>query len=119
MVLSAICLVIGAVLLRFFSLVPLYLTETTIIAVFAILIVAHFVRKGYTLAANVGLVLALLSIIVSAVSPGHDAAILKIFTDPVLTVLDVLEIMGFYLFPLAFIVLRLAKNESFSRKKFR
>ena len=118
MVLSALFLIAGAALLRIYSLVPFYLTLTTALAVVVILIVAHFINRGYTWAANTGIALAIISILTSALSPTHNSAVLNMFSSPLLAVLVLLEIFGFYVFPVLFLIIRAVKHKEFRGKKF-
>lgn len=118
MVLSALFLILGAVLLRLYSLVPFYLTAMTAAAVVVIFIVAHYVNKGHTLAVNLGTALAVLSILISALSPTHNTAILDFFNSPLLAVLDILQIFGFYVFPLVFLAIRIVHHKEFNGKMF-
>lgn len=95
-----------------YSLVPITLTYATAGAVIAVAIDAFFVARGSRLALNIGVVLSLAAIFSSITSPAHLAAMEKIFDGGILAVLDVLEILGFYLFPMLYIATRfLAKKD--------
>jgi len=94
---SIVSLAIGGVLL--YGLVPITLTFSTYIAVAILAVVAYFIEKGYANAVKVGAILAVISIIISASSPAHDKALLLFGSNNMITVLDVLMVLGFYAFP--------------------
>ncbi len=98
----------GGFLLWYYGLVPVALTYATFAAVLAVAIDAIFVLRGSRLALNFGLILSLAAIISSAASPAHLSAMLRILDGGIITVLDVLEILGFYLFPLLYLGTRFA-----------
>ncbi|MCE4608638.1 MAG: hypothetical protein F7B61_06765 [Caldisphaeraceae archaeon] len=94
---SIVSLAIGGVLL--YGLVPITLTFLTYIAVAILAVVAYFIEKGYAKAVKVGAILAIISIIISASSPAHDKALLMFGSNKMITILDVLMVLGFYAFP--------------------
>lgn len=107
MVLSSIFVAWGAYLLRKNSLVPLELTLATSLAVFIVLLTAFFVFSGSRLAINLGIVLSVAAIASSLSSPAHLHAMSQIFNGGIISLLDVLEILGFYLFPILYIYTRI------------
>ncbi|MEB2792531.1 MAG: hypothetical protein LRS41_00535 [Caldisphaeraceae archaeon] len=94
---SIVSLAIGGVLL--YGLVPITLTFLTYIAVAILAVVAYLIEKGYAKAVKVGAILAIISIIISASSPAHDKALLMFGSNKMITILDVLMVLGFYAFP--------------------
>ncbi len=95
---SSINLAIGGVLL--YSFVPIMLMFLTYIAVAILAVVAYLIeKKGYAKVVKVGAILAIISIIISASSPAHDKALLMFGSNKMITILDVLMVLGFYAFP--------------------
>lgn len=94
---------IGAFLLRYYSMVPVMLTYLTAAAVLSVLITSFFVHRGSRLAMNIGVILSALAILSSLSSISHLEAMTRIFRGGLITVLDLLEILGFYAFPLLYI----------------
>ncbi|BFH72718.1 hypothetical protein SJAV_06620 [Sulfurisphaera javensis] len=100
---SAISLGIGGILL--FSIVPFILSIGTIIAVSLFLISAYLIYKDVKIGYYLGFVLSLLAIISSATSTTHDKALLSFGSSFFISILNILMILGFYIFPLTYIIL--------------
>lgn len=104
--LSSIFVTAGAVLLRYYDLVPVSLTYLTSGAVVIVMITSIPVHRRNRFAINFGVILSAAAIISSASSLSHIEAMLRILDGGLITVLDILEILGFYLFPLLYLVFR-------------
>lgn len=110
MLLSSFFVAIGSYLLRVYSLVPVTLTYATIGSVILVLITSIFVHKGSRMAMNFGVILSVAAIISSLSSPAHLRAMTEILNGTIISVLDVLEILGFYLFPILYIFERFRRK---------
>nr|MCL7343648.1 hypothetical protein [Candidatus Aramenus sulfurataquae] len=100
---SSIALALGGVLL--FGKVPLLLTAGTLVVVVVLFLLAIAIEKSKDKRLiKAGVILALLSIITSSISSAHQEALAQFGKNAYLTELDVLMILGFYVFPLAYIV---------------
>ncbi len=108
----------GGYLLHSNSLVPAMLTYATFGAVAAVAVDAVFVATGSRIALNVGVILSLAAVVSSLSSPAHLAAMLKIFDGGLITALDILEIIGFYVFPLLYIGSRFLVRKDRLREAF-
>ncbi|HVB12247.1 MAG TPA: hypothetical protein VNE86_03880 [Nitrososphaerales archaeon] len=104
---SAVSLTVGGYLLYVNSLVPMILVETTIIAVVILYIMAYFVAKGNVIAINISTVLGVIAPIMSASTPAHVGVIEQIATGGLISFLGLLQLFGFYIFPIAFVILRI------------
>ncbi len=100
---SSLALLIGSVLLL--GRVPLLLTVGTLIVIGVLLYLAFAIetKKSRGLI-KVGVILAFLSVITSSLSPAHLNALSMFGKNTYLTGVDVLMVLGFYAFPLAYIV---------------
>lgn len=104
---SAISLSVGGLLLYAYNQVPMFLINLTAGAVVVLFILAYFVSKGKTLAIDVSTVLGVFAPILSLSTPAH-LAILESFGSSILVSADGLfQFLGFYAFPLAFVILRI------------
>lgn len=83
--------------------VPTILSISTFIVVVILLALAFFIYKGYSIAIHIGGVLGILAIISSATARSHNTALLEFGTSTYITILDILMILGFYLFPAIYI----------------
>ncbi|WP_246252961.1 hypothetical protein [Acidianus brierleyi] len=100
---SSISLFIGGIML--IGKVPLILTISTLIIVIFLIYLAYSINsKKKKALINLGLVLGILSIIISATSPAHFNALKQFGNGYYITILDILMILGFYGFPLAYII---------------
>ena len=114
---SALSLSIGGLLLYAYNQVPISLIDLTIGAVIVLYILAYLVSKGKTLAINISTVLGVFAPILSASTPAH-LGILGDFGQGWLVSADgLLQALGFYVFPIAFVILRIAFHKKLASKK--
>jgi len=104
---SAVSLTVGGYLLYVNSLVPMILVDTTIVAVIILYIMAYFVAKGNIIAINVSTVLGVIAPIMSASTPKHVGVLEQIATGGLISFLGLLQLFGFYIFPIVFVILRI------------
>ena len=107
LLLSAVSLSLGGYLLYVKSLVPMYLVETTLVAVIILYILSYFVAKGNMVSVNVSTVLGVIAPIMSATTPAHVGVLEQIGTGGLISFLGFLQLFGFYIFPIAFVILRI------------
>ncbi|QIW25102.1 hypothetical protein EWF20_13795 [Sulfolobus sp. S-194] len=100
---SAIVLSIGGILL--INKVPLIISLGTLIAVLLFLISFLLIYKEYKAGYYLGLVLSILAILSSVTSTTHDKALLAFGSSLYISILDILMLLGFYLFPVLYIIL--------------
>ena len=112
---SVISLSIGGFLLYAYNLVPVWLLELISIAIVVLLPLAYLVSKRNILALNISTILGVIAPIVSASTPSHLAVLFSFGQDLLLSFLGLLQIFGFYLFPIIFVALRLAFWKKLSR----
>lgn len=118
MIASGVSVSAGAIILRYYGMVPIALTYITATAVCVLGITAYLVLGGSERAVNFGVILSILAIISSASSPAHLSAMKEIFHGGLTGLLDILEILGFYLFPAVYIISWLRqRNRVRSRNK--
>ncbi|AHC51536.1 hypothetical protein SUSAZ_05970 [Sulfolobus acidocaldarius SUSAZ] len=99
---SGLSLLIGGYLL--YKIVPVFLSIATFTLVVVLFIMSYLVRVS-RFAINVGFVIAILGILVSSFSPAHDRALIQLFDGSMYLVsVDILMILGFYLFPILYII---------------
>ena len=106
LLLSAISLSVGGYLLYLHSLVPLYLVETTLVAVIILYILSYFVAMGNMISINVSTVLGVVAPMMSASTPAHVGVLQQIGTGGLISFLGLLQLLGFYIFPIVFVILR-------------
>ena len=104
---SAVSLTVGGYLLYVNSLVPMILVVTTIIAVIILYIMSYFVARGNMIAINVSTVLGVIAPIMSASTPAHIGVLEQSATGGLISFLGLLQLFGFYIFPIAFVILRI------------
>ncbi|BDC18174.1 hypothetical protein [Acidianus sp. HS-5] len=97
---SAVSLFIGGILL--IGKVPSILTVGTMTVV-VILIALTFLISKYKILVHLGGILGILAIISSATAPAHNEALLNFGKSAYITVLDILMVLGFYIFPTIYI----------------
>ncbi|BBD72079.1 hypothetical protein HS1genome_0468 [Sulfodiicoccus acidiphilus] len=102
---SAVSVGAGGGLLWFYKLVPEILTIFTALAVLLVLFAALEIRAGKEWAIHLGASLATVAMITSSLSRAHFRALLQFGRAPVITVLDVLMVAGFYVFPAAYLIM--------------
>jgi hypothetical protein len=106
---SAITLSAGAIILMLENLVPEILVELTAVAVAVILPLSFLVgRRRNIVAINISTGLGIVAPLVSLATPAHLAVLASFGQNTVLSILGGLQFLGFYLFPLAFVIIRLA-----------
>ena len=104
---SAVSLSVGGYLLYVHSLVPLYLVETTLLAVIILYILSYFVSKGNMISINVSTILGVVAPVMSASTPAHVGVLEQIGTGGLISFLGFLQLLGFYIFPITFVILRI------------
>lgn len=107
---SALSLGVGGIFLNAYSLVPDVLVETTAVAVIILFILSYFVSKGKMLAINISTVLGIAAPIMSYAIPAHVGVLEQIATGGLISFLGLLQLLGFYIFPILFVILRVAFN---------
>ena len=107
---SALSLGVGGIFLYEYSLVPDVLVETTAAAVIILFVLSYFVSRGNMLAINVSTVLGVAAPIISYSTPAHVGVLEQIGTGGLISFLGVLQLLGFYIFPILFVILRMALN---------
>ena len=105
---SAVSLTVGGAFLYAYKLVPMILVETTVVAVIVLYILSYFVARGNILSINISTVLGVLAPIISISTPAHVGVLEQIGDGGLIGFLGVLQLLGFYIFPISFVVLRLA-----------
>jgi hypothetical protein len=105
--LSAVSLSVGGYLLYVNSLVQLFLVETTLIAVIILYILSYFVARGNMISINVSTALGVIAPILSASTPAHVGVLEQMTTGGLISFLGLLQLLGFYIFPISFVVLRI------------
>jgi hypothetical protein len=104
---SALSLGVGGYFLYEYNLVPMILVDTTIIAVVILLVLSYFVARGNMLSINISTILGVIAPIMSAATPAHVGVLEQIGTGGLISFLGVLQLLGFYIFPISFVILRL------------
>lgn len=104
---SAVSLTVGGYFLYLDHLVPNILVETTIIAVIILYVLGYFVLKGNMISVNISTVLGVIAPIVSAATPQHVSVLTQVANGGLISFLGILQLLGFYIFPVSFVVLRL------------
>ncbi len=105
LVISAFFLCIGGILLRAYNLVPFYLSLSTVVVIFLIMVVAHFVWRGSFQWAFFGFTLAIISILSTLFQPAHIYVILHPIGTWWYTTLAMSELAGFIVTPAVYIIL--------------
>lgn len=104
---SAVSLSVGGYLLYINSLVSMVLIGTTFVAVIILYILSYFVAKGNMISINVSTALGVVAPIMSASTPAHVGVLEQIATGGLISFLGLLQLLGFYIFPIAFVILRI------------
>jgi len=110
LVTSALSLTFGGILLYIYSLVPLVLVETTFAAVVVLFVLSYFVSKGNMVSINIATILGVIAPIMSYFTPAHVGVLEQIGTGGLITLLGILQLLGFYLFPILYVILRVVFN---------
>ena len=111
LVASAVSLSVGGYLLYVYSLVPPVLVETTLVAIIVLFILAHFVYRGRMLAINLSTILGIVALFIPFSTPAHIGVIEEIGSGGLISLLGVLQILGFVVFPLIYIIVRVVYRE--------
>ncbi|MGI0080198.1 MAG: hypothetical protein ACRECH_11290 [Nitrososphaerales archaeon] len=114
---SALSLSIGGLLLYAYNQVPMYLINLTIGAVIVLYVLAYFVSKGKMLAINISSILGVFAPILSASTPAHLGILSDFGQGWLITADGFFQLLGFYVFPIAFVLLRIAYRKRLPRKK--
>jgi len=106
---SALCLAVGSYFLYVYSLVPVFLTEATIGAVIVLCILSYYVARGVKIAINIATILGIVAPIMSISTPAHVGVLEQLVNggDLLISGLAFLQLLGFYVFPIAFVILRI------------
>jgi hypothetical protein len=104
---SALSLGVGGIFLYVYALVPNILVETTVVAVIILLLISYPVSKGNMLAVNISTILGIIAPIISLATPAHVGVLEQLGKGGLIAFLGVLQLFGFYIFPLAFVLLRI------------
>ncbi len=105
---SAICLSLGGLLLFVNGLVPMDLIELTATAVIIITPLSILVYRRNLTAINISTVLGFVAPTISLSTPAHIAVLLEFGHNFLISVLGLLQFLGFYLLPITFLVIRFA-----------
>jgi hypothetical protein len=114
---SAISLSLGGILLYAYNQVPVFLINLTLIAVIVLYVLAFFVWKGKMIAINVSTILGVVAPILSLNTPAHLAILSEFGQGWLISADGLLQFLGFYAFPVVFVVLRLAFHKRLGKKK--
>ncbi len=104
---SAISLTIGSYFLYVNHLVSIILVETTIVAVIILYILTFFVAKGNVICINISTILGIVAPILSSSTPAHVSVLEQIASGGLISFLGMLQLLGFYIFPISFVILRI------------
>ncbi len=107
---SAVSLGVGGVFLYAYALVPIVLVETTIAAVVILCILSYPVSRGNMIAINISTVLGVVAPIISLSTPAHVGVLEQIGTGGLISFLGILQLLGFYTFPIIFVLIRIVYN---------
>jgi hypothetical protein len=114
---SAVSLSIGGALLYAFDLVQVQLIELTAVAVVVLLFLAIYVRRGKLWAINIGTALGIIAPLFSLSTPAHVAVLTSIGqAGALLSLLGILQLLGFFIFPLTYVILRIAYRNGIATK---
>jgi hypothetical protein len=119
---SALSLSAGGIILYLTNLVPPILLELTAVAVVVILPLSFLVNRTNLVAINVSTVLGIVAPIISLSTTAHVEVLLSFGQNRLLSVLGLLQFLGFYLFPITFVIVRVAYrkkivHESIAKQK--
>jgi hypothetical protein len=113
---SALALGVGGIFLYVYSLVPMVLVETTVVAVIVLFVLSYPVLRGNLLSINISTVLGVVAPIISISTPAHVGVLEQIGKGGLIGFLGILQLLGFYLFPILFVVLRIAYNGTLKKQ---
>jgi hypothetical protein len=115
LLLSAVSLSVGGYFLYVKSLVPLILVDTTLVAVIILYALSYFVVRGNMISINVSTALGVISPIMSASTPAHVGVLEQIGSGGLISFLGLLQLLGFYIFPITFVILRILFRSKLGR----
>jgi hypothetical protein len=115
LVASAISLGVGGIFLYADALVPTILIETTIAAVIIILVISYPVSRGNMIAINISTILGIIAPVISLATPAHMGVLEQIGSGGLIAFLGILQLLGFYVFPITFVVLRVAYHSKLKK----
>jgi len=104
---SAISLTLGGILLYIYALVPIVLVETTLVAIVVLFALSYFVSMGNTVSINIATILGIAAPLMSYFTPAHVGVLEQIGTGGLISLLGILQLAGFYIFPILYVVLRI------------
>ena len=107
LVASAISIGVGGALLLAYNLVPQYLVELTAVATLVLLVLAIFVRRANFWAINISTALGVIAPLFSLSTPAHIGVLLSLGQGLLISLLGMLQILGFFVFPIAFVIIRI------------
>lgn len=110
---STVCLAVGGYLL--YGVVPFILTVLTYLVVLVLLALAYLVETGNWVAKIIGALMAVLAIASSSTSPAHLSALARFGSNYTISLLDVLMVLGFYVFPGTYLVFFVSEKVRGSR----
>jgi len=113
---SALSLGVGGIFLYVYSLVPVVLVETTVVAVIVLLILSYFVLKGNMISVNLSTILGVAAPVISLSTPAHLGVLQQIGSGGLISFLGMLQLFGFYIFPIGFVILRIVLNSSLKKQ---
>lgn len=111
---SALSLMAGGYLLYINALVPEVLVETTFVAVIVLFVLSYFVARGNLLAISMSTILGVIAPVMSVATPQHVSVLVQIGSGGLITVLGMLQLFGFYIFPISFVIVRVVFRSRFS-----
>ena len=77
-------------------------------------ILSYFVAKGNMICVNISTILGVISPIMYAATPQNDSVLSQIANGGLISLLGVLQLLGFYIFPISYVVLRVAFRSKLS-----
>jgi len=107
---SALSLTFGGILLYVYALVPVILVETTLAAVIVLFILSYFVSRGNMVSINIATILGIIAPVMSYLTPAHVGVLEQIGSGGLISLLGILQLLGFYLFPILYVILRIVFN---------
>jgi len=107
LILSAVSLAIGGAFLYAYDLVPIVLVETTFVAVVVLIALSYFVARGSMISINISTLLGITAPIISYLTPAHVGVLEQIGGGGLIGFLGVLQLLGFYIFPIVYVIVRL------------
>ncbi len=116
---SALSLSIGGIILYAYNQVPIFLVDLTLVAVLVLYVLAYFVSKGKMIALNVSTVLGVIAPILSVTTPAHITILSEFGQNALVSADGLLQFLGFYAFPIVFVILRIAYHKKIAQKTSR